>query len=90
MKTLNLVLKYCWFDLIKSGAKSFEYREYKPYWNKKFEGRTGEYKFVKFRRGYGKNAEIMLFKIENIWLYDGENDLNLRPVWAIYLGERIE
>ena len=30
--TLNLVLKYKWYDLIASGDKLEEYREIRPYW----------------------------------------------------------
>lgn len=32
MKILHLTLKKMWFDLIKSGVKTEEYREIKPYW----------------------------------------------------------
>lgn len=32
MKTLDLVLKRKWFDMIASGEKTEEYREIKPYW----------------------------------------------------------
>ena len=32
MKTLSLVLKRKWFDMIASGEKTEEYREIKPYW----------------------------------------------------------
>lgn len=32
MKTLNLVLKHKWYDMIESGEKKEEYREIKPYW----------------------------------------------------------
>ena len=32
MKTLDLVLKKKWFDMIASGEKTEEYREIKPYW----------------------------------------------------------
>lgn len=32
MKTLNLVLKKQWYDMIDSGQKTEEYREIKPYW----------------------------------------------------------
>ena len=35
MLTFNL--KKVWFDKIKSGEKTHEYREYKPYWRKRFE-----------------------------------------------------
>lgn len=36
MKTLHLTLKKKWFDMILSGEKKEEYREIKPYWNKRF------------------------------------------------------
>lgn len=32
MKTLDLVLKKKWYDMIESGEKTEEYREIKPYW----------------------------------------------------------
>lgn len=32
MKTLNLVLKHKWYDMIESGEKKEEYREIKQYW----------------------------------------------------------
>lgn len=32
MKTLHLVLKHKWYDMIASGEKKEEYREIKPYW----------------------------------------------------------
>lgn len=31
MKTLDLVLKYHWYDMIENGEKSEEYRIAKPY-----------------------------------------------------------
>lgn len=34
-RTLDLVLKGCWYDLIKSGVKREEYREISPYWCKR-------------------------------------------------------
>lgn len=33
---LTLPIKKKWFDMIKSGEKKEEYREIKPYWNKRF------------------------------------------------------
>lgn len=39
MKTLHLVLKHKWYDKIASGKKTSEYRECKPYWNKRLIGR---------------------------------------------------
>lgn len=35
MKTLHLVLKSKWYDMIASGIKTEEYREIKPYWIKR-------------------------------------------------------
>ena len=32
MKTIDLVLKAKWYDMIASGEKREEYREIKPYW----------------------------------------------------------
>lgn len=34
-KTLTLSLKKKWFDMIASGEKTEEYREIKPYWEKR-------------------------------------------------------
>lgn len=36
MKTLTLSLKRKWFDIIKDGIKKEEYREIKPYYEKRF------------------------------------------------------
>ncbi len=35
MAMLTLTLKKKWFDLIKSGVKTEEYREIKPFWTKR-------------------------------------------------------
>lgn len=35
-KTLNLVLKGKWYDMIELGEKPEEYREIKPFWIKRF------------------------------------------------------
>lgn len=35
MKILDLVLKGRWYDMIESGEKPEEYREIKPYWEKR-------------------------------------------------------
>lgn len=36
MKTLSLVLKKKWYDMIASGEKTEEYRELKAYWWHRF------------------------------------------------------
>ena len=35
MKTLVLVLKHKWYDMIDSGVKKEEYRKIKPYWEER-------------------------------------------------------
>jgi len=90
VKILHLVLTHKWFDKIKSGEKTKEYREAKPYWNKRLGYK--KYDLVKFRLGYAKNAETMTFKVKGIYLEQGiPNDLNIDDgVWAIELGERVK
>lgn len=51
-RTLDLVLKGCWYDLIKRGVKREEYREIKPYWEK----RLLDYKSIV------RNLEAIKFK----------------------------
>lgn len=102
-KTLHLVLKSKWFDKIASGEKTSEYREIKPYWNKRFMPEqdfyagydpvafdycmSGKYKTVVFHRGY--TSKTMEFKIDYICIAHEPNDLNLEDCWEIKLGQRI-
>lgn len=58
---LVLPIKKKWFDMIKSGEKKEEYREIKPYYNKRFKNAFGfEYKDRKaeiiLRNGYSRKA----------------------------------
>lgn len=66
-----LTLKKQWFDMILSGVKTEEYREIKPYWEKRFINYFGRYrdfsqdppvpvwnqekKYIIFRNGYGND-----------------------------------
>lgn len=61
-KVLDLVLKHQWFDLIESGVKREEYREIKPFYERRFSRYS--YDVVRFRRGYTK--QTLLFQIESI------------------------
>lgn len=96
MKTLHLVLKGKWYDKIASGEKTSEYRECKPYWNKRLGGHEllmlasdQGWTDVVFHRGY--TNEIMQFKIAYIHaLFNVPNDLNMLVVWEIKLGQRIK
>ena len=92
-KTLKLVLTDHWFDEIKSGRKTHEYRKFTPFWEnrlEKFEFSTGC--FVQFQRAYRKNPERMTFEIKDICLVDGKNtDLHIDGlVFDIELGARLK
>lgn len=57
MKILTLALKKQWYEMIESGIKTEEYREIKPYWEK----RLIDYKRLK--EVYRQNREELLFEL---------------------------
>lgn len=64
-KILHLTLKGDpWFHMIASGEKKEEYREIKPYWEKRLDGR--EYDTVKFRWGYRKDSPVMYVEYKGV------------------------
>lgn len=105
-RTLKLVLSDHWFEEIKSGRKTHEYRAMSEYWEKRFNYTPqidGIYKpgsqlldfpydKVEFQKAYRKNAEKMSFFIEKVTLERGrETDLKYDGgVFDIKLGERIK
>lgn len=91
--TLKLVLTDHWFEEIKSGRKTHEYRKATPFWAKRInrfwrhfslinsgywdELKTEKY-FVQFQKAYRKNPERMTFEIKDINLINGSNtDLHI-------------
>ena len=89
MNILHLTLKKKWFDLIRSGEKIEEYREIKPYWNKRL---SKKYDTVYFRNGYSKNAPSILIELKTIFTGYGfykwgapENEI----VYILVLGKLI-
>jgi hypothetical protein len=56
-RTLQLTLKREYFAQIVEGTKGIEYREYKPYWKLRLEGK--KYEQIHFRNGYLKNSPEM-------------------------------
>ena len=58
MRILHLTLKKKWFNMILLGKKWEEYREIKPYWDKRIKGKR--YDAISFRNGYSKDAPTML------------------------------
>lgn len=91
---LQLVLKEKWFRMIESGEKREEYRDIKPYWWKRIltspyeeNPNTGGYDFkhmyVRFRLGYKKDAEEMIFKSGHVRIGKAN------PKWAEGSMERM-
>ena len=87
-KELVLPLKAQWYNMIESGEKKEEYREIKPYWQKRLDGK--EFDTVTFTYGYTKRR--MTCKCNGIRKDTGN------PKWGavsgvvyyvISLGERI-
>ena len=71
-------MKKKWFDLIASGDKTVEYREFKPHWKKRLldvSGDTKKFDEIYFKNGYNKNAPFMRVKFGTI---------QIMPVNGIY------
>jgi len=54
LETLDMVLKYEYFDAIQAGTKKFELREDNLYWQRRLNG--ADYKRIRLRRGYTKTS----------------------------------
>lgn len=57
MKTIHLILRYRWFDMIASGEKIEDYREIKPYYKRLCDLGKGD--IVIFHRGYSSRVLIV-------------------------------
>jgi len=75
---LNLTLYRKWFDKIKSGEKKYEFRDIKPYWTKRLEGKT--YSEIHFRNGYGKNRPFMCVECLGIEIHKSRYCIKLGKV----------
>lgn len=83
-------LKKEWYDKIRSGEKTIEYREVKPYWNKRFYTETKKHLVVQ----YGKektekvfpsnvDAFMRMFDTDNVLFGDGTE--NEAVIWTCKL-----
>lgn len=85
-KTLHLVLKAVWYDMIESGIKKEEYRTINPYWIKRLSHETGygleynDFDIVTFHYGYTNRT--MEFELADIEEKTG------RPEWGATEGEK--
>ena len=61
-RILRLPVNEQWYGLIKDGKLDFDYREIKPYWTARLEGR--EYDIVEFYHRFKKEIPVMREKLE--------------------------
>lgn len=93
MKTLSLVLKGKWFDMIASGEKKEEYRDLSPYWRKRLVDENAYFrKFdtVKFYHGYSKGRKSIVLKFKGTRVDLGNPEWGGKGNWYYYcisLGE---
>ena len=86
-------LKKEWYEKIKSGEKTVEYREVKPYWQTRLYSTIKFLKEGKIRKCFlqwGYNSETRLSAIIiKIEVVDGKDtDLHIdKPVYAIHLAD---
>ena len=81
MKTLHLVLKHKWFDMIKSGEKLEEYREVTDYWISRLtdaDGKLIQWDAIKFQRGY-TNAEHLTVRCKKVSVKKGRAEWGASP-----------
>ena len=86
MKILHLTLKKKWFDMILSGEKSEEYREIKPYWEKRL--LPVRYDVIEFRNGYGSKRPAFIIQYNNIKIGVGKEKWGAprKQVFILSLG----
>jgi hypothetical protein len=81
---LHMTLEREWFEQIAAGTKDEEFRECKPYWEKRLVGRS--YDVICFRNGYGKNVPEMWVEFRGVRLQRKSG----KTRYAIRLGRVIK
>ena len=74
IKMLIFNLKKEWFEKIKSGEKTHEYREVKPYWERRLENNVGEW--ICFCEGYPRRDDTykrLYARVKSITICNGKN-----------------
>lgn len=91
-KPLRLVLTDHWFEEIKSGRKTHEYRKATPFWEKRICKMRLNGFLIEFQKAYRKNPELMTFEVDRVHIVNGLNtDLKCDcEVFDIVLGDRIK
>lgn len=99
-RILHLTLKRKYFDLIATGQKKHEYRECKPYWEKRLlhgpDGEPNGYDEVWFRNGYQENNPFMRVEFIGItisgkaWTTPKHGEILHEDEIVIFLGKVLE
>jgi hypothetical protein len=92
VKVLHLNLKKKWFDMIRSGVKTEEYRELKKYWYMRLWDDDTDYDFVCFRNGYSPIADEIIFEFGGVSMAMPNIDWTDKPdqvCFVITLGEKV-
>jgi len=87
-KILYLTLKKQWFDMILSGEKQEEYRQIKPYWEKRLDGK--KFDIVRFRNGYHPDCPEMDVELIGVYKSLGKPQWGApkdRKVFILILGK---
>jgi len=90
MRILHLTLKKQWFDMIASGNKREEYREIKPYWDKRLMCAKGKYDAICFRNGYLPTSPTLLVELKEVLSGLGIVEWGApeaQPVYILRLGK---
>lgn len=98
---LTFPLKKEWYEKIKSGKKTIEYREVKPYWTRRLSSKSGlDHIFLSLLKAKGGEScdipcrlrlgytnKYMTANVVKVEIVDGSNtDLHInKPVYAIHL-----
>jgi hypothetical protein len=93
-KVLFLTLKKEFYDQIKSGEKTSEFREYKKHWIQKLMNDDGSFKtydLILFQNGYQSNAPQLLVEFKGIKIIKERiNWFKSEKYFEIELGEIIK
>ena len=90
-KVLYLTLRKEFFDQIKSGEKTSEFREYKNHWIKRLMNQDGSFKaydLILFKNGYHSDAPQMLVEFKGIRINNSYSEWG--SVFEIKLGKIVE
>lgn len=86
MRVLKLPVNENWYKLILSGKLTFDYREIKPYWITRLDGK--EYDTIEFYHRFKKEIEPIRYKFKSI-KKDKLQGYNIE-VYIIEFGDRVD